>query len=120
MGPVIKVSTRFRGMWRVTLAKIASSKPARVSVRRTCAAHIAALLVGDPVVQHEAARAARAYSCSAMSQMLERLMYSEAPICRQCGAMGVLNDARGINHCRACTRRGLRAAAAAPRTPRRR
>ncbi len=38
--------------------------------------------------------------------LLERLLYSsdasEAPVCRRCGFLGVKNEARGINVCRAC------------------
>jgi DNA-directed RNA polymerase II subunit RPB2 len=38
--------------------------------------------------------------------LLERLLYSsdvsEAPVCRRCGFLGVLNEAKGINHCRSC------------------
>jgi DNA-directed RNA polymerase II subunit RPB2 len=38
--------------------------------------------------------------------LLERLLYSsdvsEAPVCRRCGFLGVLNESRGLNYCRSC------------------
>lgn len=45
-------------------------------------------------------------SHGAASLMVERLLYSSdaslAPICRACGSIGIRNDERGLNYCRAC------------------